>query len=96
MEKRKHRNDLITRIKTIDDKNVIDEIYRLLRIDFDDSLYPISNEQKAEISLARDQISKGEGLDSAQADEEIDKWLKVVDRVNLTNEHEFDQKRIWL
>ncbi len=75
MEKVKHRNDLIRRIKSIDDKNVIDEIYRLLRIDFDDTLYPLNAEQIKEISLARDQISKGEGLDSVQADEEIDQWL---------------------
>lgn len=75
MEKVKHRNDLIRRIKSIDDKNVIDEIYRLLRIDFDDTLYPLNAEQIKEISLARDQISKGEGLDSTKADEEIDQWL---------------------
>ena len=71
-----YRNDLIDRIKSIKDKNVIDEIYRLLDIDIDASVFETSQEQKDEIKTAQQQISDGLGISSDQADSEIDEWLK--------------------
>ncbi|HNP17501.1 MAG TPA: hypothetical protein PKL31_03615 [Fulvivirga sp.] len=72
----KHRNELINRIKSIDDKNIIDEIYRLLEIEFDDKIFVTTQAQKNEIGTAKNQISAGKGIDSSQADSDIDQWLE--------------------
>lgn len=49
----KHRERLIEMIKSIDDKDIIDAIYRLLKVDFDDAIYVTNEKQKAEIAEAR-------------------------------------------
>lgn len=61
-----HKNRLIEKIKSIDNKGVIDEIYRLLEVDFDDTVYMTNQKQKAEIADARKQIENGEGIDSEE------------------------------
>ncbi len=76
MEKVKHREELLRRIKNIEDKDVIDEIYRLLEIDFDDSIYQLNEAQQREIEQARQEIKRGEGIPSEQLNKEIDEWLK--------------------
>lgn len=77
MIKAKHRNELIDRIRSIKNKDVLDEVYRLLDIDLeDDTVYQLNEDQKKEITLARDQIRQGKGIESNQADREIDEWLE--------------------
>ncbi|NVJ46879.1 MAG: hypothetical protein HWE21_00400 [Cytophagia bacterium] len=66
---------LISKINEIKDQSVIDDIMRLLAINFDDSIYVLSDEQRANIMEAQEQIKKGQGIDSEQADREIDQWL---------------------
>ncbi|MFA0961656.1 hypothetical protein AB9P05_07605 [Roseivirga sp. BDSF3-8] len=66
MGKVKNREQLIERIKNIDDQNVIDEIYRLLDISIDESVYQLNEEQKKAIQEGRDQIARGEGIPSEQ------------------------------
>ncbi|MEQ8925526.1 MAG: hypothetical protein RLO81_06905 [Fulvivirga sp.] len=76
MIKAKHKNELINRIRSIKNKDVLDEVHRLLDIDIeDDTVYQVSEEQKKEITMAQDQIRQGKGIRSNQADREIDKWL---------------------
>ena len=74
--KEKDRSRLINKIKTIKDKNVLDEIYRLLEIDFDDEVYITSQEQKEAITQARDQIKNSQTISSKEADKDIDEWLE--------------------
>jgi hypothetical protein len=76
MNKVKNREQLIERIKKIDDQNVIDEIYRLLDIDVDESIYQLNEEQKREIQQGRNEIERGKGIPSDQVFNDIDKWLK--------------------
>jgi hypothetical protein len=76
MGKVKNREQLIERIKNIDDQNVIDEIYRLLDINIDESVYQLNEEQKKAIQEGREQIARGEGIPSEQVFKDIDKWLK--------------------
>ncbi|EPR70875.1 hypothetical protein [Cyclobacterium qasimii] len=71
-----HKNRLIEKIKSIHDKDIIDEIYRLLKVDFDDPVYVTNEKQKAEIAEARKQIEKGEGIDSEEVFKNVRKWLK--------------------
>ncbi|KYG78432.1 MULTISPECIES: hypothetical protein [Roseivirga] len=66
---------LISKINEIKDQSVIDDLMRLLAINFDDSIYLLSDEQRANVMEAREQIRKGQGIDSEQADGEIDQWL---------------------
>lgn len=70
-----HKKKLIDKIKLVDDKNVIDELYRLLEVDVDSSVYLTIAEQKREISIGQEQILAGKGIASKEADREIDEWL---------------------
>lgn len=72
----KHRERLIEMIKSIDDKGIIDAIYRLLKVDFDDTIYLTNEKQKAEIAEARQQIENGEGIDSEEVFTKMRKWRK--------------------
>lgn len=75
MGKIKHRDELIKRIKNIDDLNVLDEIKRLLDINFDNTVYQLNEDQRSEINEAREEIKRGEGISSEQLDNEMDEWL---------------------
>lgn len=72
----KHREELIRRIKNIEDKDVLDEIFRLLDIDLDESVYELNELQKREIEQAREEIKNGKGIPSIHVNKEIDEWLK--------------------
>jgi len=71
----KYRDQLIKRIQSINDKDVLDDINRLLEVDIDDSTYVTSEDQKSEVATAKKQIDSGKGISSEQADNEIDQWL---------------------
>ena len=76
MTRTKERNELIEKIKRIQDPNVLEELYRLLDINIDETIYKLNDQQKKEIAQARDKINRGEGIPSEQLDKEIDEWLK--------------------
>lgn len=71
----KHRDALINRIRKIDDKNVLDEIKRLLDLNFNDTVYQLNEDEEAEIAQAREELSRGEGISSEQIEKEFDEWL---------------------
>lgn len=71
----RHRDNLIEKIKSIDDKNIIDEIYRLLKVDFDDTIYETNDEQKARIAIGIGQIENGESVKSDEVFKRMRKWL---------------------
>lgn len=71
-----NKDQLIDKIRNIEDQNVIDEIYRLLGIDFDDAVYSTNEAQRNAVAEAREQIKTGQTLSNREANEEIDKWLK--------------------
>ena len=70
-----HVNRLIEKIKSIKDPNVLEEVYRLLAVDFDDSIYITSDAQKQVVAESQQMIEKGKGILSEKADDEIDQWL---------------------
>ena len=69
------RNQLIAIIQGVEDQSVIEEIYRLLRIGFDDSVFVTTNAQKKAISSAMLEIEEGKGIPEDEADREIEEWL---------------------
>ena len=68
-------NRLIEKIKSINDPNVLEEVYRLLAVNFDDSIYLTSDAQKQVVAESQQMIEKGNGISSEKADDEIDQWL---------------------
>lgn len=75
MDKVKNREQLIEKIKKIDDQNVIDEINRLLEINIDESVYELSEEQEKAIQEGREEIERGQGIPSDQVFKDIDEWI---------------------
>ena len=71
----KYKAKLIDRIKSISDRDILDEVNRLLEVNIEESVYQTTKEQKNEIEVARAQISKGHGIPSDAADREIGEWL---------------------
>ena len=71
----KHREALIDRIRKIDDKNVLDEVKRLLNLNFDDTFYQLNEDQEAEICQAMEELSRGEGISSDLVEKDFDEWL---------------------
>lgn len=68
--------DLINIIKSIDNQEVIDEIYRLLEVDLDETVYMTNKDQKKAIYQGLAEIENGLGIDGDLADNEIDAWLE--------------------
>lgn len=71
------KQQLIDKIQLTTDKVKLEEIYRLLEIDFDEQeVYILSAEQKSAVEEAQKQIKNGEFLSDEQANKEVEEWLK--------------------
>jgi predicted transcriptional regulator len=71
------RNTIIDKIKKIDDEDCLNEVNRLIEIETSDiEIYKFSDEQKAAIEEAEDQINRGEFLTDEEATKDIEEWLK--------------------
>lgn len=71
------KQQLIDKIQLTTDKVKLEEIYRLLEIDFDEQeVYILSAEQKSAVGEAQKQIENGEFLSDEQANKEVEEWLK--------------------
>jgi preprotein translocase subunit Sec63 len=73
------KQQLIDKIQLTTDKVKLEEIYRLLEIDFDEQeVYMLSAEQKSAVNEAQKQIENGEFLTDEQATKEVEEWLKRI------------------
>ena len=72
----KLKTRLIDQIKKIDNPEIIEDIYRLLEIDLDESIYITNADQKQSIQEALAQYNSGEVLTNKEAKEQTDQWLK--------------------
>ncbi len=71
------KKDIIKKITETNDKNVLADVYKLLQIQEDvEDVYIVTPEQKKAIKAAQNQIKKGLGIPSEQANKEIREWLK--------------------
>lgn len=70
------RKRLIEKINETKDENLLEEAYRLLESEAEDSeIYKLSSEQKNVVHESQEQIKKGDFLTNEQSDKEIDEWL---------------------
>lgn len=68
---------LIKRIQETSDASVLNEVYRLLELDFDDpEVYQLSNEQRTAVKEAQQQVARGEYLTNEQSNQAVEQWLK--------------------
>ena len=71
------KEQLIKKIQATTDKDILEEVYRLLEINFnDDEDYNLTNEQKNAIKEAQEQIKKRDYLTEEQANNQVEEWLK--------------------
>jgi hypothetical protein len=70
------KEKIISKIKKIENQEILNEVNRLLDIAFDEEIYYTSDEQKEKIKFAQKQIENGETISSIEADKEIDEWLE--------------------
>jgi hypothetical protein len=69
------KDKIISKIKKIENQDILDEVNRLLDIAFDEEIYITSEKQKEKIKIAQNQVENGETISSEEADKEIDEWL---------------------
>lgn len=68
---------LIKRIQGTSDTSVLNEVYRLLELDFDDpEVYQLSNEQRTAVKEAQQQVARGEYLTNEQSIQAVEQWRK--------------------
>ncbi len=67
---------LFEKIQKTENKELLEEAYRLLALESEDSeSYKLSDSQHEAIEAARQQIKIGQAIPAGQADNEIDEWL---------------------
>ncbi len=71
------KQELIDKIKSTQDENILEEIYRILEIGTSEpEMIVLSNEQKNSIDQGIKDIEDGNYLSNEEANRGIDKWLK--------------------
>lgn len=67
---------LIKKINETQDQKTLEEVYRLLNIDFDDETYILSDEQRSAVNEGLEQIKSDRFLSSEEAHNQTEEWLK--------------------
>ncbi len=67
--------DLISRIASMEELWIIEELRNLLNFELDNEAYELSPKQYQRISEARTEYLTGKVLPEQQADEAIERWL---------------------
>ena len=67
---------LIKKINETEDQKTLEEVYRLLEINFDDEIYILSEEERAAIDEGLEQIKNGQYISSEEAHKQTEEWLK--------------------
>lgn len=69
------KEKLIEHIRKTEDKQLLEEISHLLQLQEPDSIYHVSEQQKKNISEAKEQIQNNQFLSDKDANKDIDEWL---------------------
>ena len=71
------RKLLIEKIQITEDDKLLEEAYRLLEVDIEESadVYVLNDQQKEAIDQARKQIKEGQFLTDEESNRQIDEWL---------------------
>ena len=71
------KQELIDKIKSIEDENILEEVYRILEVGSKEAeVIVLSDEQKISIDKGIDDIQKGDYLSNEEANRNIEEWLK--------------------
>ena len=71
------RKLLIEKIQLTEDDKLLEEAYRLLEVDIEETadVYVLNDQQKEAIDQARKQIKEGQFLTDEESNRQIDEWL---------------------
>lgn len=70
------KEKLISKINQLDDQKIIDDVMRLLAVDFDDTIYLTNDVQKSAVAEAREELKAGQGISDSDANQEIEEILE--------------------
>ena len=71
------KQELINKIKSITDDNILEEVYRILEVGNQEAdRIVLSSEQKESIDKGIKDMEEGNYLSNEEANEEIEEWLK--------------------
>ena len=71
------KEDLIAKINSTKDENILEEVYRILEVDFEEvDMIVLTEDQKVSIDQGIKDIEEGNYLTNEEANREIEKWLK--------------------
>ena len=71
------KQELIDRIKSTKDENILEEVYRILEVGTQEvEMIVLSAEQKESIDEGINDIKEGNYLSNEEANREIEEWLK--------------------
>lgn len=69
------KEKLISKLKEIDDRAILEEVSNLFELQEPETVYQVIPQQQKAIDKAREQIKNKETLSDNEADKEIDEWL---------------------
>jgi len=69
------KDNLVDKIRKIEDPKIIREIYRLLEIDTHEDIYKTNDAQKKAINTALSEIKDGKTLTEQEVNEQTTEWL---------------------
>ena len=76
MNKTKLKERLIKEIQSIENEDILNEVYRLLELESEDQKsYKLTQEQISVVNEAREQVKKGQFLTHEEAQKKINQWL---------------------
>lgn len=71
------KQEIIDKIKSITDENILEEVYRIIEVGNEDvDKIVLSNQQKESIDLGIKDIEEGNYLSNEEANQEMEEWLK--------------------
>ena len=71
------KQELIDKINSTKDENILEEVYRILEVGFEEvDMIVLTNQQKESIDQGIKDIEEGKYLSNEEANSEIEKWLK--------------------
>ena len=76
MEIKELKNKVLKKLTGVKDKNLLEEVYRLLETGNDETdLYILNEDQLKSVTEAKEEVKKGEVLSDEEADKDIEKWV---------------------
>ena len=71
------KQEIIDKIKSITNENILEEVYRIIEVGNEDvHKIVLSNQQKESIDLGIKNIEEGNYLSNEEANQEMEEWLK--------------------